>query len=62
MQSTKTTEMKGASNMCKAISLEEFSKLNLYKKSQNEVTSAIAYLIGVKEEYGTVTLYLTDDY
>lgn len=51
ISSTKTIKMKGAKAMCKAISLEEFSKLNLYKKNQNEVTSAIAYLIGVKDEY-----------
>ncbi len=36
--------------MCKPLGLEELAKLNLFKKNQTEVTSKIAYLIGVKED------------
>ena len=36
--------------MCKPLGLEELAKLNLFRKNQTEVTSKIAYLIGVKEE------------
>lgn len=37
--------------MCKPLALEELAKLNLFKKNQTEITSKIAYLIGVKEEH-----------
>lgn len=36
--------------MCKSITLEELAEMNLFKKNQTEITSKIAYLIGVKEE------------
>ncbi len=36
--------------MCKPLGLEELAKLNLFKKNQTEITSKIAYLIGVKED------------
>lgn len=36
--------------MCKPLGLEDLAKLNLFKKNQTEITSKIAYLIGVKEE------------
>ena len=37
--------------MCKPAALEDLAKLWTYKKNQTEITSRIAYLIGVKEEY-----------
>ncbi|MCR4616473.1 MAG: NYN domain-containing protein [Clostridiales bacterium] len=45
--------------MCKPLSLEDLAKLDIFKKNQTEITSKIAYLIGVKEEYLT---QFFDDY
>ena len=45
--------------MCKPLGLEELAKLNLFKKNQTEVTSKIAYLIGVKED--KLTQFIEDE-